>query len=267
MRFMEIPPSPIRINFRSQRVVDLYRSRLQQRVDARASMAKPLVRYMVWPNDADVRVCDMNRLWLWLDGAIPEQRDFRKTIIEWGRVADIVNIHYGLSQGGHQDARGGASVGKAISLVSARTKRRGAKQATLWRNWKIHKDVAHLIAASIAICLSVQSSHRKSPFGIGLLDLHPISVACVVPDLVLGLGLTYQEYGLNSTPKGGGGPMLDPATVWRVPSDINIEPVAPPARPILTSEIVVLNARRAGNRGRANKRKLPERDETTLVSS
>jgi hypothetical protein len=250
---MEIPPSSIGIDFRNQRLVDLYRSRLQQRVDARAAMALPLLGYMSWPNDSGARIEGMMMLRQLMAGA-NEPLNFRLIATEWARVADIVNIHYGLSQGGHQEIRGGTSVGKAISLVSTRTKRRGAKQATLWRNWKRHKDVAHLIAATIAICFEVQTSHRKNPFGIGLQELHPIWVACLMPDLILGLALTYQEYGLNSMQSGSGEPMLDPESVWRIPSDINIGPVSPPVRTILTPEIVILNARRAGNRGRANRR-------------
>jgi len=46
--------------------------------------------------------------------------------------------------------------------------------------------------------------------------------------------------------------MFDPETLWRIPENISIEPMPPPVREILPEETVILNARRAGNRGRAN---------------
>jgi hypothetical protein len=75
---------------------------------------------------------------------------------------------------------------------------------------------------------------------------------CLVPELVTGVGLHYQRYGLNCIAKGGTEPMLDPETLWRIPENIGIEPMLPLAREILPEEIAILNARRAGNRGRAN---------------
>jgi hypothetical protein len=81
---------------------------------------------------------------------------------------------------------------------------------------------------------------RKTPIGFG-----------VKPLSTIGIGLTYEKYGLSCA--GGKEPMLDPQTVWGIPPDINIEPVPLPPRPILSEEIVVLNERRAGNRGRANR--------------
>jgi hypothetical protein len=57
---------------------------------------------------------------------------------------------------------------------------------------------------------------------------------------------------LNYIAKGGSEPMFDPETLWRIPESIGIEPMLPLVRVILPEEIVILNARRAGNRGRAN---------------
>ena len=48
-------------------------------------------------------------------------------------------------------------------------------------------------------------------------------------------------------------PALDPDTLWRIPADINVVPFPPPIRKLRPQDIVVLNNRRAGNRGRANK--------------
>jgi hypothetical protein len=107
----------------------------------------------------------------------------------------------------------------------------------------------------------MQTRNRQKPLGLGLQELLPSRVVCLAPDLVAGVALTYQDYGLSSTAKGGAEPMLDSETVWRIPPDINIDPVPPPARRLLSEEIIVLNGRRAGNRGLAN------RNKTTLISA
>jgi hypothetical protein len=98
----------------------------------------------------------------------------------------------------------------------------------------------------------MQTRNRQKPLGLkGFQNLVPARVVCLVPDLILGLALKYEKYGLNNIAKGGTEPMLDPETAWRVPQNINVEPVEPPIRKILTNEIAVLNARQAGNRGHA----------------
>jgi hypothetical protein len=40
--------------------------------------------------------------------------------------------------------------------------------------------------------------------------------------------------------------------LWRIPADVNVVPVALPIRKLRRLDLGVLNARRAGNRGRAN---------------
>ena len=171
---------------------------------------------------------------------------------QWGRVADTVLLHHGMTEGGHQKRRGGPSVGKAIFLGAKRIKARGASQANMWEGWSAYKDAAHLIAAVIAVCADIQRRNRNQPLGIGLQDMLPIRVVCLVPELVIGVSLHYQQYGLNCMVKGGAEPMFDPETLWRIPKNIGIEPMLPLVREILPDEIVILNARRAGNRGRAS---------------
>jgi hypothetical protein len=128
------------------------------------------------------------------------------------------------------------------------------KQASLWDNWHAYRDVVHLIAAVIAVCFDMQTRNRQKPLGLkGFQDLLPARVICLVPDLILGVALTYRKYGLDRIAKGGTELMLDPETVWRIPENINVEPVEPPIRKILTDEIAVLNTRRAGNHGVANR--------------
>jgi hypothetical protein len=179
---------------------------------------------------------------------------------DWGHVADVVHLHFDMNQGRHQERRGGPSVGKAIYLFSKTAKTRGTSQASAWKSWQEYKDVAHLIAAAILVCGDMDTRHRKQSLGLTLQQLLPLRAVLMVPELIIAVGLAYEEYGLAYVPKGGTEPMFDPQTLWRIPADINIEPLAPPVRKIRPQDARALNARRAGNRGRANRRK------TTLVS-
>jgi hypothetical protein len=256
---MEISPFAQRASFVD--LENLYKTRLRLKVDAHTSVGVPLLGYMAWPNDPDRRKAGLDVLTNWMDGE-DKRPDFKRIHEHWSHVADIVNVHYALTNGEHQKSRGGASIGKAIFLASKLIKNRGARQASLWDNWNTYKDVAPLIAATMAVCLDVQTRNRQKPLGLGgFQDLLPTRMVCMVPDVILGVALTYEKYGLNSIAKGGTEPMLDPATVWRIPENINVEPVEPPVRKILTDEIAILNARRAGNRGVANA------SETTPVST
>lgn len=256
VRTMEIPCRPETRSFSD--LLSLYRTRLIQRPDTHASLSMPLLSYMLWPNDAVARDSGRESLSRWFSG-YDEPLNFNLICEHWAHVADIVNLHYAIARGEHQRSRGGASVGKAIYLASRLIKNRGAKEASLWRHWERFKDVAHLAAAAVFVCLDIRTRHRQQPFGIGLQDLHPVRVVSLWPDLVIGLALTYENYGLNSRAEGGAESMLDPQTTWRIPPDINIDPVPALARVILPKEKVILNGRRAGNRGRRYK--------TTLISA
>ena len=63
----------------------------------------------------------------------------------WLRVADILSLHYDLVQGQHQKRRGGASIGKAITLAAANIKSRGAGVASLWNCWKAYPELVRLL--------------------------------------------------------------------------------------------------------------------------
>jgi hypothetical protein len=249
MRPMEISPFPQRASFVD--LENLYRTRLKLKLDAWSHVSTPLLGYMAWPNEPDRRKEGLEVLRSWMDGE-DKSPDLPLVHKHWSHIADIVNVHYALTNGEHQKSRGGASIGKAIFLASKLIKNRGAKQASLWENWHAYKDVAHLIAATIAVCFDMQTRNRQKPLGLkGFQDLLPARVVCLVPDLILGVAMTYEKYGLNGIAKGSTEPMLHPRTVWRIPENINVEPVEPPIRKILTDEIAVLNSRRAGNRGQA----------------
>jgi hypothetical protein len=252
MRTMDIPCFAQKVEITD--LLHLYKTRLQQKLAPHAALAIPLLGYMGWPNDGTEREDAMQLLRAWLDG--DEPKEFLQQIPlmhqRWGRVADTVLLHCSMNEGGHQKPRGGSSVGKAISLAAKRIKARGASQANMWEGWSTYKDAAHLIAAVIAVCADIQRRNREQPLGIGLQEMLPIRVGCLFPELVIGVGLHYQHYGLNYIAKGGSEPMFDPETLWRIPESIGIEPMLPLVREILPEEIVILNARRAGNRGRAN---------------
>src|SRR5262249_27245781 len=85
--------------------------------------------------------------------------------------------------------------------------------------------------------------------GITLQGLLPVRVVCLVPELIIGVARTYQEYGLSLV-----NPMFDVDTVWRISKSINIDPIEPWVQELTPAQIEILNGRKAGNRGRANRR-------------
>jgi hypothetical protein len=72
----------------------------------------------------------------------------------------------------------------------------------------------------------------------------------MMPDFVLALALSLQEYGFNSIPQSREQPMLDPETLWHIAPEMNVVAVPPPVRKVGGVAIAILNARRAGNRGK-----------------
>ena len=176
---------------------------------------------------------------------------------EWLRVADIFNVYWDLVAGQHQARRGGASIGKAITLVAANTKSRGTSEASLWHFWETYKDVAHLVTAAVVICAHARNTRRDEPFGLSENQFSPFQMTMLMPDFVLCVALEFQRLGLSSASDASTEPMsdaeakLDPETLWRIPLDINVVPFPPPTRKIRAEDISILNARRAGNRGRA----------------
>ena len=129
------------------------------------------------------------------------------------------------------------------------------------RSWKAYKDVAHLAMAAVVVAADAHKRHRSAPYGLKLHQLQPYRMAMLLPGLVLSVAMSIEEYGLNQVAHGRTQPMFDPEFLWRIPIDINLTPVAPPARELTDTDLAVLKARRAGNRGKAKRRK------TTPVSA
>src|SRR5260221_13809943 len=124
-----------------------------------------------------------------------------------------------------------------------------------WKNWSTYKDVAHLIAAATLICAEARTRYRNKPLwpgGLSWSQFIPFQMTMLMPDLVLAVGLEFERVGLSALPHGRTEPILDPAAVWRIPPDINVVPIPPPIRKIRAEDLVVLNHRRAGSRGKAN---------------
>jgi hypothetical protein len=91
---------------------------------------------------------------------------------------------------------------------------------------------------------------------ITLDQLSPFHIILLMPDFVLAVGRSFEEFALTISGRPDAG--VDPATLWRIPEDVNVAPVLPPPRDFRPIDKLILNARRAGNRGRRNKPQ-PER--------
>jgi hypothetical protein len=129
-------------------------------------------------------------------------------------------------------------------------------EANLWKRWSTYKDVAHLVTAATLICAEVCSRFRGrllGPTGLSPTQFVPFQMALLMPDLVLAVAMEFERYGLGSVSDARAEPALDPDSVWRIPVYINVVPLPPPFRKLSPRDIVVLNNRRAGNRGRANR--------------
>src|SRR3974390_36438 len=256
MRVMEIPPFPRRIEIRD--LEKFIRTRLSQTFVMWPAQAIALVGYMCWPNDAAARSEALTMLKNWPDevdrASVP--RRLPRIQHEWLRVADIVHKYWDLVAGQHQARRGGPSISKAIEVVYENTESKGTSKASLWHFWETYKNVAHLVTAATVICAHARNTRRDQPFGLSEDQFLPFQMAMLMPDLVLCVALEFQRLGLSSVSESDAETKLDPETLWRIPLDINVVPFPPPTRKISVKDIAVLNERRAGNRGRANRRPL-----------
>jgi hypothetical protein len=254
MRALQIPSFP-GAQIEITDLGSLIKGRLIDDLVVWPDQAVPLVGYMAWPNDAVAH----NR---WLEAhrgndkpAISKLAPPKLIQQHWARIADIVHLHHDLTQGQHQKRRGGASVGKAISLINASAKSKGTGTAKLWEIWKTYKDVAHLVTGAVLVSGEAQTRHRMSPYGLRLHQFQPLRMAALVPELVISVAMTVESYGLEEVAHGRAESLFDPNSFWRIPPDINVTPLPLPVRKITKIDVAVLNARRAGNRGTARKRK------------
>ena len=255
MRVMEIPPFPRTIEIPD--LENLLRIRLGNTTVMWPHQAIPLLGYMCHPNDETALDALVRTLWSWADASenvpplVPDE--LRRIQTNWLRVADIFHVHCDLIGGRHQERRGGPSIGKAIALVEATTKSWGTGAANLWKLWGTYKDVAHLITAATLICAEAREWSRGrslGPFGLSATQIIPFQMALLMPDFVLAVATEFERYGLGVAFNERTEPALDPETLWRIPADSNVVSFPPPIRKLRRQDIVVLNNRRAGNRGR-----------------
>jgi hypothetical protein len=262
-----------------ENIGDLIKKRLVENIALFPHQSSRLISYIAWPNDETARDGWM-RVHVNSAAAARESNDRtgnqprettskvdphwaaawetpevflrRLKLIQqhWARAADILHLHYDLAQGGHQKRRGGPSVGKAIHLLAATAKVKGTAKSKLWEIWRRYKDVAHLTAAAVLVSAEAQHRHRAERWEVPTNRLRPLHVIDLLPDLVLGVAMTFEKYGLEAPVHGREGPLFDPATLWRIPDEIGLSAVPPPARRIRAEDTAVLNARRAGHRGK-----------------
>jgi hypothetical protein len=250
MRIMQIPRFPRKLEAFDPD--NFFRSRLSQSVVLWPDQAIALAGYMGWPNDPAARGGAMEMLRQWGNGSKAVPPGLGRIQHNWLRVADILSLHYDLVRGSHQKRRGGASIGKAIALAAAKIESRGAGIANLWTCWTAHKDVAHLVTAATLICAEARNRRRSEPFGLAPDQFIPFQMVMLMPDLVVAVALEFERHGLSNIPHARTEPILDPMRIWRIPTNINVVAVAPPHRKVAAQDLAILNARRAGNRGKAN---------------
>jgi hypothetical protein len=194
-------------------------------------------------------------------------KGMRRIQYRWLRATDVFHLYYDMAIGGHQSRRGGPTISKAVYLAAKNTKSLGTSEPTFWSAWKAFRDVAHLVTAAVLIWDNARRVFKDEYLGafrthdeaepITLDQLSPFHIVLLMPDLVLAVGQSFQDFAvtkISGRPDTG----LDTQTLWRIPPDINVVPVPPPARRIRVEDTKILNARRAGNRGKRN-RAQPER--------
>jgi hypothetical protein len=258
MRTMNIPPFPKPVEFSD--IESLTNARLSEKFSL-SEQAAALVEYMLYPTGEEARVSFRSTLGSSPDSLRLNLKGMRRIQYNWLRAADVFHLYYDLAKGAHQSRRGGATISKAVHLAAKNAKSVGTSEPTFWSAWMAYKDVALLVTATILIWANARivftgeyvSAFRTHEDAEPLepKKLTPFHILLLMPDLVLGVGRTFEEFALTIGGRPDAG--LDPETLWRIPANINVAPVSPPVRAIRSVDKLVLNARRAGNRGRRHK--------------
>jgi hypothetical protein len=259
MRTMEIPPFPELVEFSD--IKALTNARLSEKFNL-SEQARSLAEYMFHPANEEARNSFGSALRSSPDPLRLNLKGMRRIQYSWLRVADVFHLYYDLASGGHQSRRGGATISKAAHLAAKNTKSLGTSEPTFWGAWKTSKDVAPVVTAAVLIWANARivfTDEYVSAFRthddaepIKPNELTPFHIVLLMPDLVLAVGRSFQDFELTkiNTRSDAG---LDPETLWRIPPDVNVAPVSPPARNIRPEDKLVLNERRAGNRGKSNR--------------
>jgi hypothetical protein len=259
MRTMSIPSFPDCIKiadieaFTNARLAGVFKS---------SEQGSALAGYMFYPANDAARASFGSAL-----RSVPEPlrlnlKGMRRIQYRWLRVADVFHLYYDMAIGGHQSRRGGPTISKAVYLAAKNAKSLGTSEPTFWSAWKAFRDVAPLVTAAVLIWDNARRVFGDDYLGafrthdaaepITLDQLSPFHITLLMPDFVLAVARPFEEFALrniNNRIDAG----LDPEMLWRIPADINVVPVLPPSRTIRVEDTRVLNARRAGNRGKRNR--------------
>jgi hypothetical protein len=258
MRTMNIPPFPKPVEIAD--IGAFANARLAEKFTF-SEQGAALAGYMFYPVSEAARASFGSTLRSVSDPLRLNLKGMRRSQYRWLRTADVFHVYYDLASGDHQSRRGGATISKAVHLAAKNTKSLGTSEATFWNAWKAYKDAAPLVTATILIWANARiiftgeyvSAFRTHEDAEPLepKNLTPFHVALLMPDLVLAVGRTFEEFALTIGGRPDAG--LEFETLWRIPANINVAPVSPPVRAIRSVDKLILNARRAGNRGRRHK--------------
>jgi hypothetical protein len=259
MRTMSIPAFPDRIEIAD--IAAFTNARLTERFKL-SQQGSALAGYMLYPASEEARTSFGSALRSVPDPLRLNLKGMRRIQYQWLRTADVLHLYYDMAIGGHQARRGGATISKAVHLAAKNTKTLGTSEPTFWSAWKAFRDVAPLVTATIIIWDNTRRVFRNEYLGafrthddaepITLNQLSPFHITLLMPDFVLAVARSFEDFALTkATRRVDAG--LAPEKLWRIPDDINVVPVPPPPRTIRIEDSRILNARRAGNRGRRNK--------------
>jgi len=259
MRTMNIPPFPKPVEISD--FESLTNARLSDKFSL-SEQAAALVEYMLYPVSEATRASFASTL-----GSLPDPlrlnlKGMSRIQNRWLRVTDVFHIYYDTAIGGHQARRGGATISKAVHLAAKNTKSLGTGEATFWSAWKAYKDVATAVTATVLIWDNARRIFKNEYLEafrthddaepITLDQLSPFHIVLLMPDFVLAVARSFEDFALTKiTSRVDVG--FDPETLWRIPANINVASVSPPVRAIRPVDKLILNARRAGNRGRRHK--------------
>lgn len=238
---LSAPPSDV------EGCLRIYAERVEQAVVPYPEASYALIGYTAWPNDEDQRNRWMATMlgrsiareppelalamFTSADTSLPGKladfersggigvlseisfshmtQDLGRTQKRLWRVADILQTIVDMRHEPRVSARGGASVSKAYDVVLGYNVR--ALRTQLMKDWTHYRDSAHLIAAAAALIFRSRTS-ANSQFAPEL----PVAMLCA-PEIVLALGLAFQEFGLNFTPHGQRETLLRGESLWRIP--------------------------------------------------
>jgi hypothetical protein len=268
-----LPPAPAS----PQEWTDLFLSRLDRGSVPFPDASHLLVAYAAWPNDRELRDHFMatniglavahleRRLVLTASTATPLTEGenlsgrtplelfggweavaetalsavgdrLNKVQDQWPKAADIFHMIVDIANEKRVEVRGGPSISKAIDLLEDAKELPGQSQLRV--AWSRFRDVAHVLTAGayLAHCALERGDKRAQSI---------LSAMLFVPDVVLLLAGAFQQFGLATTPHGQKTPILNPATLWRVPESHLPENLPLPVRTLTSRHIELLQERRA----------------------